>query len=175
MQKEFDFALNFCCNDSFTPELHSLSALDRYFIYSELYNVNVHTNIKKLARTTSIFFETSTQESLNEMKRMDNSNKKYRAIKGSKPLTEKPILPKSLITSLQKAPVSITLRYQHNSFYEYLLEELYALIQLNVRVKNVPGVENISLQREITQLNIVTELQRAKNIPAKDLLLCKKE
>ena len=133
-KKEFEFALNFCCNDSFLPELSTLSALEKYYIYSELYNDNLLTNIKKFERNGFIFLESDTPiNELNILKRMDCSNEKYRHYE--EPIIEKPTFSKKCISELKKMKVSTTIRYQYDNLHCYLMEELYALIQLNVHVK----------------------------------------
>lgn len=136
IKKEFEFALNFCCNDDFMPELKELSALDRYYIYSELYNDNWLTNVKKFERSGFVFLEpNNTTEELNAIDRMDCSNEKYRNYQGQSPIIDRPLFSKKVITELKKIKVSATTRYQYGDLSGYLVEELYALIQLNVRVK----------------------------------------
>ena len=136
VKKEFEFALNFCCNDSFIPEVKELSALDRYYVYSELYNDNFLTNIKYFKRNGSIFLESNfPTEALNAIDRMDCSNDKYRDYNGQKPITEMPIFSKQIISELKSSKVSATTRYQYDNLEGYLMEELYALIQTNARIK----------------------------------------
>lgn len=136
IKKEFEFALNFCCNDSFISELKELSALSKYYVYSELYNDNFLTNIKYFRRNGSIFLESNfPTEALNAIDRMDYSNDKYRDYNEEKPVTEKPIFSKQVISELKDFKVSATTRYQYKNLEGYLMEELYALIQTNAHVK----------------------------------------
>ena len=153
-KKEFEFALNFCCNDDFMPELKELSALDRYYIYSELYNDNRLTNVKKFERSGFVFLDPNhTTKELNTMDRMDCSNEKYRNYEGQSPIIDKPSFSKKIITELKKIKVSATTRYQYENISGYLIEELYALIQLNVRVKKCARCEKYF----ITKGNYATE------------------
>ncbi|RHU86928.1 hypothetical protein DXC27_09615 [Ruminococcus sp. OM08-7] len=136
LKKEFEFALNFCCNSSFIPELSDLSALDRYYIYCELYNDNFYTNIKRFTRSGFIFLESNTPaEKLNSIDRMDCSNEKYRDYQGQYPITDKLTFSKEIVAQLKKIKVSATTRYQYGNLYGYLIEELYNLIQLNTHIK----------------------------------------
>ena len=136
IKKEFDFALNFCCNTSFLPELSALSALEKYYIYNELYNDNYLTNIKKFERNGFVFLGSNTPvHELNMLERMDCSNEKYRHYNGQEPIIDKPALSPKVISELKKLNVSTTVRYQYDNLHGYLMEELYALIQLNVQVK----------------------------------------
>lgn len=136
IKKEFEFALNFCCNEGFIPELQNLSALNRYYIYSELYNDNILTNAKKVERNGYIFLEPDiATDALNQMHRLDATNDLYRPIAGKEPITTKPTFSTKAVAELQKTNVSAILRYQYTNLYEYLMEELYALIQLNNHVK----------------------------------------
>lgn len=141
LSKEFEFALNFCCNDDFASEFKPLSSLQRYYLYSQLYIDNQYTVDRHYQKNVFLFMDTtSSMDTLNGISRMNMKTDRYgHIINEFEPITEKPTLPNDVIDALQKIQPSITFRYQCSSVEEYLMEELLALIKLNVRVKKCLG------------------------------------
>lgn len=138
ISKEFEFALNFCCNDNFCPTLKQLSSLQRYYLYSKLYTDNTLTIDRYYNRGDYIFldYDYNNLDGLQQIKKMSKTINRYgEIIDEYEPITELCPIPEETISSLKNAKISLEYRYTHQSIEEYLMEELFTLILLNVRVK----------------------------------------
>lgn len=137
IQREFEFCLNFCCNDGFIPALSSMSAQSRYYVYSQLYTDNKHTCDRLIFRQGALFTEPNRQfEALNRLPRMDATNEKCSAtIHEFEPVIDKPEFPPGFSTSLKDLQATPIFRYSYDCLPPYLMEELFLLIKSDVHVK----------------------------------------
>lgn len=137
MQTEFEFCLNFCCNDGFIPELSSMSAQNRYYVYSQLYTDNKNTCDRLVFRGSSLLTEPNKQfDVLNRLPRMGANNEKYIAIvNNDEPVTDKPAFPSGFSSSLEDLQAVPIFRYSYDRLAPYLMEELFLLIKSDSRVK----------------------------------------
>lgn len=138
LAKEFEFALNFCCNNDFYPDLKELTSLQRYYLYSNLYVDNIHTIARYYNRNDYVFldYDYNAIDGFEQIRIMNKQMDRTGRIKNEfEPITE--ICPVSFktISSLKNATISLKYRYSHQRLEEYLMEELFALIRLNCRVK----------------------------------------
>ena len=68
---EFEFALNFCCNDSFNEFLKPLTAMQRYYIYCQLYEDNTLTIDRAYTGENYLFLEPGQRiDSLDKFERI---------------------------------------------------------------------------------------------------------
>lgn len=137
LSREFEFALNFCCNDEYEPEFKNLTCLQRYHLYCQLYVDNIYTIDRYFTQSRYLFLESSTNlKTLNEIPRM-NIKSYYNDYAPSEfePIVQKPNLPDNVIESLLNTQVSLSFRFRYSALEEYLWEELFSLIKLNVRIK----------------------------------------
>lgn len=137
LSREFEFVLNFCCNDYFEPKFKSLSSLQRYYLYSQLYPDNIYTIDRHFQRNDFLFIEPKSHLSLlDKVPRMVVETDKYgRTVNELEAVTEKPTLPDELLSLIQDVPILPIFRFKRNSLESYLMEELFSLIKMNVRVK----------------------------------------
>ncbi|WP_347024011.1 DUF6076 domain-containing protein [Hungatella hathewayi] len=136
--KEFDFALNFCCNDSFDKYLKPLTALQRYYIYCQLYADNRFTIERGYEGEDFLFLEAEQRiDVLDKIERKKAIQPITDDVFESEPVTEAPSSEelKEIADSLKEITVSASYRYQHVRIEHYLLKELFALIKSNVKVK----------------------------------------
>lgn len=133
--KEFEFALNFCCNDDFNVSLKQLSALQRYYIYCQLYVDNTLTIDRQYNGPNNLFIEAGKRiDNLDRMSRKGKNSSDFNTPNDYEPITDVPDL-SGIADVLKSVPVFIAYRYQYSTIDKYLLEELFSLIKLNVRVK----------------------------------------
>lgn len=133
--KEFEFVLNFCCNDSFNESLKPLTAMQRYYIYCQLYEDNTLTRDRAYIAENYLFLEPEEPiDSLNKIERVKKKRINLDDYLGYEPITIVPDL-KDVTDKLKNISVSASYRYQHNRIEQYLLKELFALIKLDIRVK----------------------------------------
>lgn len=133
--KEFEFALNFCCSDSFDKSLNHLTAIQRYYIYCQLYVDNHLTIDRNYEGENYLFLEPERRvKSLDLMPRkskrlldLDDSNE-------YEPVTDVPDL-KEVANAFIDNSVFVAYQYQHKRIEQYLLKELFTLIKLDLRVK----------------------------------------
>lgn len=137
LQKEFEFCLNFCCNDGFIPELSSMSAQNRYYVYSQLYTDNKNTCDRLVSGKSPLFMEPNKQfDVLNRLPRMGANNEKYIAtVNNYEPVTDKPVFPSGFSSSLEDLQAVPIFRYSYDRLAPYLMEELFLLIKSDARVK----------------------------------------
>jgi|GEM_PF-1377536 len=137
LSKEFEFALNFCCNDDFEPMLKSLTSLQRYHLYSQLYVDNIVTIDRYYEQNEFLFMETESRiTAMDKTPRMSKKTDKHGiTIDEFEPVIQKPTLSEKLINSLQASKVSLVFRFQYANIEKYLMRELFTLVKLNVRIK----------------------------------------
>lgn len=133
--KEFEFVLNFCCNDSFDESLKPLTALQRYYIYCQLYVDNKFTTDRSYTGEDYLFIEPErTVNALNQMPRISKEESDLDEAGEYEPVTEAPNL-KEAADTLKNIPVFAACYYKHDQISQYLLKELFAIIKLDARVK----------------------------------------
>lgn len=135
--KEFEFALNFCCNDEFMPELKPLNSLQRYFLYCQIYPDNIHTIDRQYQQHRYLFMEPTLPSNLLNLlpalkKKMDSRG---HIADEFEPITNRPPNMEQLIPALQNLSVRPIFRYEYSTIDKYLMEELFLLIKINARVK----------------------------------------
>lgn len=137
IQKEFEFAMNFCCNDDFDKRFKPLSSLQRYYLYSQIYIDNILTTERRYQQNNFLFLDIPSNQSLaQKLPQMPMEINKYgQIINEFEPITEKPQLTDEIISSMANSTISLSFRYEHERLEEYLMEELFSLIKLNMRVK----------------------------------------
>lgn len=139
IQKEFEFALNFCCNDGFIPELLRVSPMVRFYVYTQLYDDNFNTNDRTFSKNRSLFLEPNRQcEALNLLSRMDLNNPQYRFMRQPnmrEPIVDKPSFPPGFSSALEGLEIAHIFRYSYAEIEGYLMEELFFLIKSGMRVK----------------------------------------
>lgn len=136
--REFEFALNFCCNDDFMPELKPLTSLQRYYLYCHIYPDNIHTIDRQYRQNRYLFMEPSLSTNiLNSVPVLKQEINHYgRCIVNEfDPVTKCPPNMERLITSLRDMSTHPVFRYEYQTIDRYLMEELFLLIKINARVK----------------------------------------
>lgn len=137
LSKEFEFALNFCCNDNYIPEFKALSSIQRYYLYCQLYLDNTHTINRHYQQNNYLFIDSDQRiKELDALPRMQKTTNHYgQPIDSFEPITTVPDIPAHVIAKLASSKILPSFRYGCDSLHECLMEELYSLITLNVRVK----------------------------------------
>lgn len=137
LQKEFEFALNFCCNDEFDQRFKSLSSLQRYYLYSQIYIDNIYTIDRQYQQNNYLFLDIpSAQFQIRQLPRMPKEINCYgQIINEFEPVTDKPLLTDDLISTLSNSEITFSFRYSYSNLENYLMEELFSLIKQNTRIK----------------------------------------
>ncbi len=134
--KEFDFALNFCCNDNFVPQFNHLSSMERYYLYSKIYIDNINTIDRHYQQHRYLFMEASQTDLLNMLPNMGKKTDKFGLIQDEfEPVTELPEIPSKFLSMFHNTRVTPIFRYEYSAIERYLMEELFLLIKLNIRIK----------------------------------------